>query len=428
MAEAPAPVTGLRFQAGLNNKARETALPEGALRVCTNLDVTNQGTLKTRAGLRALATGDWHSLYSHPHGYYLCAVHDGWLGVWRGAGFEPLVEAVEAPVRFTDLNGDVFWSDGQKTGRIDAAGVAQPWGLQPPAFTSVQAETTGGLDAGSYQIALTALYQGQESGALSPEPVAVMAGGGIQVTVPTAPQPVQFSVYLTPPNGDSSALFQVETLAGGASALIGSRQPPGKRLESLRAVKPLPADHLVTYKGRIWAASGTTVWFTDTLSPYWLFPEEGYYQFDAPVTLLEAAEDGLYIAAGERTYYLQGTNPMEMTQRPVMYAGAVAGCSTGAFPYYVLIQEDGMARTRSCAWLSTDGVFCIGRPGGMISRVTDKGMALDVGSQGSLGFWQADGMRRFLMAVMQEESGREPNTARDRQVHEVFLNGVNLVA
>jgi hypothetical protein len=417
----------MKFPLGLNNKARETALPDGALRVCTNMDVTREGTLSVRKGMRRISQGDWHSLYAHPHRHYLCAVQDGYLGIWRDSVFEPVVSGISSSVRYTDLNGDVFWTDGQKQGRFDVNGVPQPWGLAPPAFVSVRPVIEGGFDAGQYQVALTSIYQGLESGALSPDIVTVEAGGGIEVTVPTTAALLQFGIYVTPANGGSQSLFKVDTVSSGTTVVIGRGHQPGKRLESLYAVKPLPANYLVTYKGRIWAATDSILWFTDTLSPHWLFPDEGYYQFDSSITLLAAAEDGLYIAAGERTYFLQGAKPTDMTLRPVLYDGAVPGCSTGEFPYHVLVQEDGMIRTRSCAWLSTDGVFCVGRPGGMISRATDKMMSLNIGRRGTLSFWQDDGMRRFLISVDSVGEQMVVNPAMDRQVRQVFKNGVNLL-
>jgi len=415
------PSIALKFPEGINNRARETSLPEGSLRECTNLDVTNEGTLRVRDGLRQLMTGAWHSLYPHPHGAYLCAVKDGSLGVVKNSEFISLTPVV-GPVRYADFNGDVFWSDGDSQGRIDGSGGLVVWGLNPPPqLQVVVVSDQGGLDAGDYQITYTASVNGLESGAPYPVQVKVPAGGGIQVTTPVSS--ARFSIYLTPPNGQSLEFTKVADLSGGVITVVGSGQR-GKNLESLGAVKPPPSDHLCAYKGRLWAATGTTVWFTDTLSPHWLFPENGYFLFDAPVTLLEAAEDGLYIAAGERTYFLQGTELDKMNLRPVLYNGAVPGSGLGEFPYYVLIDSQGMIPTRSCAWLSTDGVFCVGRAGGMVSRVTDKSVSLSAGLRGLSAYWQHDGLRTFLLATDNQE--QVVNAARDRSVAVLFQNGVSL--
>ncbi len=415
------PNAALRFPAGLNNRARETALPEGALRTCTNLDVTREGTLRVRDGLRLILTGAWHSLYAHPHGAYLCAVQNNVLGVVRQGVFTALT-AVLGPVRYADLNGEVFWTDGNSQGRIDAAGGLTFWGLNPPPpLQAIVVTGQGGLAAGTYQITYTARVNGLESGAPDPLALEVAAGGGIQVTIPASS--ARFAVYVTPPNGQSSEFAQAAELAGGATAVIGVGQR-GKNLESLRAVKPFAADHLCAYKGRLWAATGSTVWFTDTLSPHWLFPENGYFLFDAPVTLLEATEDGIYIAAGERTYFLQGTELDKLNLRPVLYYGAVPGSGLGSFPYYILIDAQGMVPTRSCAWLSTDGVFCIGRAGGMVSRVTDTQMSLSAGLRGLVAYWTHDGLRSFLVAT--DETETVVNAARDQAVATVFQNGVVL--
>lgn len=416
--------TALRFPAGLNNRARETALPDGALRQCTNLDVTNEGGVLVRAGLRLLASGVWNSLFTPSFADYCCAVRNGWLGIWQNDAFTPIVE-VTPPVCYAELNGEVYWSDGELQGRLTATGAAATWGLEAPPQPVVVAVTgQGGLASGDYQVALTALVGGLESGALSPVPVTVAAGGGIQVTAPAAPGTVSFAVYCTPPNGSSAELTQALHLAGGATAVIGAGES-GRRLETLGAVKPLPAQALCVYRGRLWAASGTVVWFTDEASPHWLFPERGYFQFEAPVTLLAAAEDGIYVAAGERTYFLQGRSPQDMTQRPVLAAGAVPGTQLSAFPFASLLSGPGAVPTQSCAWLATDGVFCIGRAGGMVSRVTEAALSLAVGEQGHLAYWTHDGLRSFLLAVTE---GQVSNAAHDVAVAAVWPQGVALNA
>lgn len=413
------PSIALRFPKGLNNRDRETALPDGALRVARNLDVTNNGTLRVRDGLRSVLAGDWHSLYPHPHGTSLLAVKDDVLGLFDG-GFTGLV-AVSGPVRYCELNGEVFWTDGDVQGRIDATGALKPWGLNPPPPIQALPVLTGGMDAGTYQVTYTALVAGLESGAPTPEQVGVAQGGGIQVTMPAGS--ATFAVYVTTANGESASFAKVAELAGGATAAIAADTPRGKNLESLRAVKPFAADHLCSYKGRIWAATGSTVWFTDTLSPHWLFPENGFFLFDAPVTLLAPVEDGLYIAAGNRTWFLQGAALDQFALRPVAAHGAVSGTGLIAFPYYILLGQ-GQPPGPACAWLSTDGVFCIGRAGGVINRVTDAQLSLATGLRGITAFWEHDGLRSFLLAT--SDDAQVVNAVRDVAVLSVLQQGVVL--
>lgn len=412
------PSVTLKFNAGLNNRARETALPEGALRQCTNLDVTNEGTLRVRDGLRLWLSGAWHSLYPHPHGAYLCAVKDSMLGVVKNSGFTALT-AVVGPVRYAELNGDIFWSDGTEQGRIDGAGALVGWGLNPPpALQATVVAGQGGLAAGTYQITYTALVSGLESGAPVPLQLEVATGGGISVTTPTSS--ARFAVYLTPPNGQSHEFAKVAELAGGVTVVVGDGWR-GKNLESLRAVKPYPADFLCAYKGRLWGTLENTLWFTDALSPHWLFPENGYFLFDAPITLLEATEDGLYIAAGERTFFLQGTEPGSWALRTVRYSGAVRGSGFGLAPFEVM---GGTAK--ACVWLATDGVFCIGRASGAVLVVTDKAMSLSAGLRGLSVYWEHAGLCAFLVATDDQE--QVGNVADDSTVATVFQHGVVLNA
>lgn len=83
MAEQPAGPQPLKFPVGINNRDREYALPEGALREAVNLDVTRDGGLLSRKGLREVLTGDCHSLFTHPHGRFMLLVLNNKLFVYR---------------------------------------------------------------------------------------------------------------------------------------------------------------------------------------------------------------------------------------------------------------------------------------------------------------------------------------------------------
>ena len=54
MSKAQLPKTQ-RFAAGMNTLAPNYAMPEGSVRDATNMDVTNEGVLRTRDGYSAAA-------------------------------------------------------------------------------------------------------------------------------------------------------------------------------------------------------------------------------------------------------------------------------------------------------------------------------------------------------------------------------------
>jgi hypothetical protein len=144
MVDAPAPLV-LTGKAGLDNRARETELGDGALRVSHTLDIANGGSLRCRAGLREVSSSPAHSLFAHPSHRFLLAVVGGSLS--RLTANEPLtaLAAVSGPVVYAVLNDDVHWTDGQTIGVVKANGEAGQWGMAVPPPPLVSAVAYGVL-------------------------------------------------------------------------------------------------------------------------------------------------------------------------------------------------------------------------------------------------------------------------------------------
>lgn len=420
MAEQPAGPSPLKFPLGVNNRDREYALPDGSLREAVNLDVTRDGGLLSRKGLRGVLAGDCHSLYTPPHGRFALVVKDGQLSrLDAGEDLTGLV-AVSGPVAYTPLNDEVYWTDGAQVGQVKADGTVGVWGLSTPPEPQVVAVTDGGLFAGTYQVAMTAVHpSGLESGASNTVSVVVAEGGGLQVTAPSATG-VTFALYRTSAEGGQEALRQAVIAAPGSTTTLGV-QALGKPLETLHAVRPLPGQALTTHKGRIWCASGSVVWFTDTKSPHWLFPATGYYSFESRVMMLASAEDGIYVATATRTYYLQGNDPYKMTQRPVAKTGAALG-SAFEVPYDLFLGEKAFP-SKQAAWWDTNGDLCVGKPGGIVVRPVRETFNAGEAQQGAMTYRTQEGLRQ-LVSVLQTEPG--PLMAVDTAVAQVFANGVVL--
>lgn len=424
MAEPAAPV--LKFPLGTDNRSREYEIPDGSLRECVNLDVTRSGGVRCRDGLRSVLAGSAHSLYAAPN--LLLGVFDGSLGVYRDGAITALTAVTPSlPVRYALLAGEVYWTNGAEQGRVTSAGAAASWGLLTPPQLVAVAAATGGLDAGTYQVTYTAvaLPSGLESGAPPCVEVTVPQGGGITVTTPSGFG--NFLIYRTPRNGGASELRLQTTLGAGTTATLGAGVL-GRSLESLHAIQPLPGQCIATHKGRLWVATGSVVWFTSERSPHWLFPATGYYPFESAVTLLAPTEDGLYVATAARTYYLQGKDPNDMTQRLVSSVGAVRGSDTGI--HADLFVGDGGFPGLQSAWMDSEGYLCVGKAGGVIVRPSKARYCAGAGAAafGLTAQRQAHGLRQIITALDGTGAEVAGNVADDTAIAEVFANGVVLGA
>ena len=418
-AEPSAPIS-LKFPLGVNNRDREYALPEGSLREAINLDVTRDGGLRSRSGIRRIVAGDCHSLYTPMHGRFLLGVVDHVLTRWDAEETAVPLTSVNAPVVYTTLNEQTYWTDGTQVGRVTELGDLGHWGLPTPPEPQVSLAATGGLWAGTYQVAMTARHpSGLESAAARTVSITVPAGGGIQVSTPAA-LGVSFELYRTGPEGGQEALRSAQRVAPGTTVILGA-STLGKSLESLHADAPIPGQALATHKGRIWCASGSSVWITSAKSPHWVFPQYGYYSFESRVSMLAATEDGVFVGTAHRTYYLQGDDPFKMTQRPVSTFGAAAG-SAFEIPYDLFLGE-GSFPSKQAAWWDTEGSLCIGKPGGIIVRPTHRAYSAGQTFQGVLTYREHDGLRQMISALRAEPG---PLASRDVVISERWPHGVVL--
>ena len=109
----------------------------------------------------------------------------------------------------------------------------------------------------------------------------------------------------------------------------------------------------------------------------------------------EGESAGVYVAAGERTYFLAGSRP-DATQQVISYPyGAVPG--TG-------VTTDGARfgtefAGRIAAWMSKNGVFCLGLPGGRVQTLTEGRLALPEYSAGASLLRDHDGIRQWIMSL-----------------------------
>lgn len=128
------------FPLGMDNRAPDfkLGLPEGAghlLRDALNVDVTRQGAIKTREGYERVLPGtDAHSLWAPLSGAYALYCDDG--GIYRLTPSDPPTTQIiasgygtVAPVRYAEVNGAVYFTDGVCVGSYHPdSGYTPQWG------------------------------------------------------------------------------------------------------------------------------------------------------------------------------------------------------------------------------------------------------------------------------------------------------------
>lgn len=340
---------------GINNRLPDFALHKDKvgdyLRDAINVDVTDSGHLVRRKALSLVqALTGAHSLF----GEYL-VIDSAIYRITIPTYSQTLVKTLtsNAKMAWHELNGDLYYSNGTDTGRIDAASNWYPWGLPLPA-EPVVATLPGGLPAGYYQVAVSyARYSGGtavanllEEGGVSPSNnYELTSNGALRVTLPAATVgATHINVYVSTQNG-SIPMLQAVVPVGTATVdvtVLSMGRDAVQRFE-----EPLPAGHRVfSFNGRLCCLSGDTLYYGLPYKPGYYDPVAGRIQFPASVSIAIGNQSGIYVAA-DKTYFIAGADlDGEVILRDVLPYGAVPGTE------FVLPDKENMV----VGWFGAKGV------------------------------------------------------------------------
>lgn len=122
-----------------------------------------------------------------------------------------------------------------------------------------------------------------------------------------------------------------------------------------------PVGHLLEFfAGRIYIASGDTLWYTEPFAYSWVNLAESFIPFPGRLRMVKAVKDGLWVSDTEGTYFLGGTNVKEMSLVKVANYPAIEGTDCKVFD---------IAEEQMVVWTSTEGI-CVGAVGGKFNNLT----------------------------------------------------------
>ena len=415
---------------GINNLAPEGRTPRNengrpvALREADNVDLTAEGWPQRRRGRERRVPGVLvHSLWGAPSLPWGLYVDAGELtALYPGGQAEPLGVLVgDMPLSYDLINDRVYYTSRIACGCITLDLRRVPWAPEQPSGQPLLAAVDGfGLDPGQYQVAVTFTdAHGRESGTSLAGVIDVAAGQGIELTsLPAPADPAEtplVNVYCSSANG--SVLYRYTTLQAGAAYAVISAAPPGRALQTTH-LQPLPAGQIVRGgHGRQWVAVGSEIMWSEPLRYGLWNPARNRIRFGARVDLLEPiGAAGVLVAAGDRTYWLSGTDPKDFTQRIVRASGAVPG-SVARVPGNVI----GMQTTEQLpVWVARSGHFCAGLPDGSVHVMKDGQAVIDGADGAALLFRQQDGLQQIIAALRAPQANGL--ALRDRVVARVIYD------
>jgi hypothetical protein len=391
----PEPVKLEGWIEGLNTVLRADSLPVDALRRCVNYDVDDAGKLSLRQGSSRIHTGtiEKGSLWSSDD-------HSRTLFVEAGSLFELIefpigtyaarlvrVSVGAGNMRYLDLNGRTYYTNGIITGQMEPDGSDIPWGMPgPTGQPNLTQATSGQLAAGSYQVAITYVSDtGEESGTGLAASIEVAADNSsiILTDFPPSPASVAFiRVYAT--HLDGEGLYRVGDIhpASPSFEIDKVANTVAFRLQTQFGMPPPPGDILEYHNGRIYIANNNILWFTEALRYGLVKPMKGFLQFPKRITVVKAVDDGIYVAA-VKTYWISGVDTPQFHQREVLPYGGVYGTGVN-IPNFDAV-----------AWFSKKGIVFGGENGEVLNIMEDR-VAVGTYGYGAMLWREHKGIRQLV--------------------------------
>jgi len=400
---------------GLNNRRPDFRLrtKDGVfVRSAANTLISDAGTAKRRSGYtRKLQGANCHSFWvdrATDVGFYadgsaLYRVRSAGSGLARELIANNLVPG--RALTYARAGTDVLFSDGATIRCVGAAG-ERPFGVPTPdSVPAVAAVAGGSLPAGVYQVSIAFATDDLELSGMTPA-TSVEAAAGSKLVVSNLPATwpagaATLLLYVTQPNSTTLLVEQRLTAPTTSTTLVGLL---GSGMQATTYLsRPLPAGRILRYFGsRLYSVSSNVVWYSDVYSPALCSPMRNYVMFNAPITLFEPCEDGIFLAADE-TYWLGG-DIESAAPKIVLPTTAVFG-SACALP-----------QTKQVVWMSDKGLVR-GSAGGAVELLQDENVVVAPAASGATTVLEADGQRHALSALSGTRlSGAAANSYMDAEV------------
>jgi hypothetical protein len=327
-----------------------------------SVDIDRDGRPARRAGwAQAVALAGMNSLWSCPLGAFAAA---GTTLYSVSAGAVQAIGTLGSadPCAYAVLNDSVVVANRTTLLQV-RAGTVTPLGVSDAPAPIVAAGAAGGLDAGTYGVAVSFLRAGQEGGLSNLRMVNVDQGGGIVLTgLPSAADADSLRVYVTHANGET--LYRCADLPLGLPSYIVGVGLRGV-IATTQWLRRMPPGELVaSWRGRLLVAHNRTLYVSRPMNYGLYSPRHGFVQFPSRITMIAAVEAGVWVGTKHGIVFLRGPRPSEWQQESTGALPPIPGAVTGVDS--AVLALEGVAGGLDCAlWLAPNG-FVVGTPDGQI--------------------------------------------------------------
>ena len=171
--------------------------------------------------------------------------------------------------------------------------------------------------------------------------------------------------------------------------------------------------HIASFSGRIWVADNDTLWFSEGMSTNICRRATNYFMLPDFITMLQPADEGIYISTASGIYFLQGTDPFTAELNDAYGHGVVPFAFTRVNGDKFGVPEDSVP-----VWWTKDGVMSVGLSSGEVRQLTRDRLAAPEYGFGALSIREREGMSQMVSSL---QKGGDANNmgASDSVVAEI---------
>ena len=174
---------------------------------------------------------------------------------------------------------------------------------------------------------------------------------------------------------------------------------------------PPLAGYLTYWNGRIYLAQGNTLWATELYLYDVVDKTRNFFQFEAPITMVGAVGDGVYVGTAEGCWFMSGASIKELKRTRVFDSPVIPGSmvympAEMANPPQVDLGAD-QPVSLAILFMTVNG-YCAGQNSGQCYNLTESKIIFPEAASASALYRTQDGMHQYITTL---NSGGSPTSS-----------------
>lgn len=351
---------------GINNITTPEGTPDDYLKASINFDMDKYGGLSKRPGYELVDSAEYKSLWCSDKNLGCYALRNNSLvEVLPDYSYVVLEENVnQESLSFTEVDYTIYIvSQGYNRAIIDHQ--VYPLGISKNNLSPSLTETTGTLQAGTYQVSITYVNsQGLESGTDVSSVITVGSNSGISLSIPSSYEDnIEYArVYCSTCDGE--LLYRHGMAMLGETYKISSVTNLSNPLRVFNMDKPPNGEKVIHYKDRLLIANEDYIYYSEPYRYHLFDLEKNYIYISDKIVDILPVEDGIWVLA-DKIYYLSGGAVENFSLNTKEYAKMVSGTAAMFSGSFLHLENTPIG----FKWLITTdlGIFCLFNQGLVIN-------------------------------------------------------------